>query len=189
MAARGHIISSETGSKMEVNLWLFQDAQLNTAPNTSSCPAELPEQDQDQTSDQPSEAQSEAPSSSSSPIDLSTKKSPELDSSSSATAATATATTTTTTTTASQGIYYFLSHPSFAWLILLWRNSGFYMLKLKPMPTQLSGLIICLLFFRIGLSQCCTQGWNNMDFFTHRKNYGIAQDVVTTQILRSPCTH
>ncbi|XP_029935968.1 E3 SUMO-protein ligase RanBP2 isoform X1 [Myripristis murdjan] len=75
------------------------DAQLNTASNTSSCPAELPEQDQ--TSDQPSEAQSEAPSSSS-PIDLSTKKSPELDSSSSATAATATATATTTTTTASQ---------------------------------------------------------------------------------------
>ncbi|XP_071386493.1 E3 SUMO-protein ligase RanBP2 isoform X6 [Centroberyx affinis] len=86
------------------------DAQLNTAVEASSSPAETPEEltsdqasstaevagsastPEDQTSDQPSETQNEAPSSSS-PIDLSTKKSPEPDSNN----ATAAAVTTTTT--------------------------------------------------------------------------------------------
>lgn len=97
----------------------YQDAQLKKAEAAPSQTAVVSESrpvlsfsntstQQEQTSVQPTEVQSETPSSGS-PIDLSTKKSPE-----SSTETTGTAATTSTTTTTSQGIVHFLfirTHP------------------------------------------------------------------------------
>lgn len=136
---------------------LFQEAEFNKSDMVSSSPAEETTSDpssssveaavststpEDQTSDQPADTQSEAPRSSS-PIDLSTKKSQEPEPNTETSAA-------TTATTTSQGIDHFL----------------FFTAELRLLTVYLMFVGQCW-YFRVGIHPFCSKVLANFMIVYH----------------------